>query len=369
MTRLLTLGLCVMCALSAADSARAAKPLFQQSTVFTGGQDGCHTYRLPVIVVSKKGTVFVFADGRRRGAGDIGRIDPVLKRSTDGGATWQPMQVLATDPADRAKIGNGCAIADLRTGAVHFIYCWDLTRAFCLTTADEGATFAKAEITDAFRKFPYKWAYFATGHVHGIQLRDGRLVAPVWLNDKPRRAEAKGHMRVGILCSDDGGKSWRAGGLVPPTFPKVNESSVFECSDGSLCLNMRTMGRGYRAVARSTDRGMTWAEPTLDKHLPCPTCQAATLVLPSKDGRSRVLFCNPAAKGARKRLTVRLSYDDGRTWPVAKLVDAGNSGYSDMAVAADGTICVAYEGGKKRYAGQIALARFNLEWLTDGAGR
>ena len=355
-----------MCALSAAGPARAAEPFFNRSTVYTAGEDGHHTYRLPAIVVSRKGTILVFCDGRKRHAGDIGKINPVVRRSTDGGDSWLPMQVLQTSPGPKAKIGNGCAIADGRTGAVHFIFCWDLTRAFCLTSTDEGATFAKAEITGAFKQFDYPWKYFATGHVHGIQLADGRLVAPVWLNDVPRRAEAKGSMRVSILTSADGGATWRPGGLVPPRFPRLNESSVFQASDGSLCFNMRTMGRGFRAVSRSTDGGATWSEPALDKGLPCPTCQAATLVLPSKDGRSRVLFCNPAAKGARKRLTVRLSYDDGRTWPVAKLIDAGNSGYSDMAVAADGTICIVYEGGATRYAGEIALARFNLEWLTGG---
>jgi sialidase-1 len=356
----------MMAALCLAAEAPAAEPLFEQTIVFRGGEDGYHTYRLPTLVVSKKGTLFVFCDGRKHHAGDIGKIDPVLKRSTDGGRTWLPMQVLATDPAPKAKLGNGCPIADLRTGAVHFLYCHDLTRAFRLTTRDEGVTFERAEITDAFKAFPYKWAYFATGHVHGIQLRDGRLVAPVWLNDVPRRSEAKGRMRVGILASADGGATWRPGGLVPATFPRLNESSVFECADGSLCLNMRTMGRGCRAVSRSTDGGATWTEPALDKALPCPTCQASTLVLPSADGAHRVLFANPATRKSRTRLTVRLSTDGGRTWPVARQITAGRSGYCDLAAAPDGTIYLAYESGGKRYAETITLARFNLAWLTGG---
>jgi sialidase-1 len=274
------------------------------------------------------------------------------------------MQVLATDPADEAKIGNGCALADRRTGAVHFIYCWDLARAFCLTTTDDGESFSRAEITDAFRAFPYRWAYFATGHVHGIQLRGGRLVAPVWLNDTPRRAESKGTMRVGVLVSDDGGRTWRPGGLVPPAFPQLNEATVFECADGSLCLNMRTMRRGYRAVSRSADRGETWSKPVLDKALTCPTCQASSLALPDGGEPWRILFCNPGAPNARTKLTLRMSRDGGRTWPVARRVTDGPAGYSDLAVLPSGTICVAYEGGERRYAEEIRLARLNLAWLT-----
>jgi sialidase-1 len=65
-------------------------------------------------------------------------------------------------------------------------------------------------------------------------------------------------------------------------------------------------------------------------------------------------------------MTVRLSYDDGQTWPVSKQITAGPAGYSDMAVGEDGTIYLAYENGNRRYSERISVARFNLEWLTDG---
>ena len=85
----------------------------------------------------------------------------------------------------------------------------------------------------------------------------------------------------------------------------------------------------------------------------------------SVDHKSRVLFSNPAST-ERDTLTVRLSYDDGVTWPVSKRICAGSAAYSSLAVCASGKIGCLYE--KDRY-GRIVLARFGLEWLTDGKDR
>jgi sialidase-1 len=167
-----------------------------------------------------------------------------------------------------------------------------------------------------------------------------------------------------VIYSDDHGRTYRAGGLVAP-FHQLNEATVFEASDGTFVLNSRAAGLGCRVVARSRDDGMTWTPPKMDENLPCPTCQASTLTLPSTDGKSRVLFANPATRNSRTRMTVRLSYDDGKTWPVSKQVTAGPAGYSDMAVGPEGMIYLAYENGNKRYSERVSVARFNLEWLTD----
>jgi sialidase-1 len=344
----------------------AAEPRSDYSDAFTAGVDGYHTYRVPTLVCTQRGTLLLFCDARKNSDDDLGKIDPVMRRSVDGGKSWQPMQVLHTDPGAKTKIGNACAIYDRQTDTVHVIYLYNLTQAFLRSSRDDGVTFdPPRDITAAFREFDYPWAYFATGHVHGIQLRSGRLVAPIWLNNQPRTHESKGQMRNGILYSDDHGRTWHAGGLAA-YFHSLNESSVYEASDGSLILNSRTMRTGYRAVTRSSDLGRTWSPPALDRELPDPTCQGSTLILPSQDGRSRVLFANPATQKTRTHLTVRLSYDDGRTWPVAKLVEEGGAAYSDLAVSPEGTIYLAYERTAERPYDRVTVARFDLAWLTDG---
>jgi sialidase-1 len=101
-------------------------------------------------------------------------------------------------------------------------------------------------------------------------------------------------------------------------------------------------------------------------------------------GKDRLLFANPhnlsradgketdGAKRDRKNVSVKLSYDEGATWPISKSLEGGTSAYSDLAVLPDGTILCLYERGRPARAPKLAgdarltLARFNLEWLTDG---
>jgi len=357
-----------LCAIAAgalaAETGSGTDPWFERQDVCLGGADGYHTYRLPVLVCTPKGTVLLFCDGRKFGSGDLGKIDPVLKRSTDGGRTWGPLQVLQTDPGEKTKIGNFSAVFERQTGQVLAVFCRDLVRAFCVASSDEGVTFRQTEITDTFRRLPMKWEFFATGHVHGIQTAQGRLVLPIFLCDVPRTQVGRGdHMRAGVIYSDDHGKTWQPGGLVDSDLG-LNESTVFEAPLGSLCLNSRASKLGYRVAARSADGGLTWSEARTDESLYDSTCQAATLAFDSPEGKRLVLFCNPAGKG-RKHLTVRLSPDGGKTWPVAKTVEPGPAGYSDMTVTPEGIICVAYENGQRRYSERITVARFNLAWLCQ----
>ena len=60
---------------------------------------------------------------------------------------------------------------------------------------------------------------------------------------------------------------------------------------------------------------------------------------------------------------MRLSYDDGATWPVAKLLHAGPAAYSALAVLPDGRIGCLYERGQKSAYERITFARFGLDWL------
>src|SRR5437016_3531915 len=65
-----------------------------QTPVFMAGEDGYHTYRIPALIVSPRGTLLAFCEGRKQGGGDAGDIDLVLKRSSDNGKTWGALQVV-----------------------------------------------------------------------------------------------------------------------------------------------------------------------------------------------------------------------------------------------------------------------------------
>src|SRR5215510_7526783 len=91
-----------------------AKP--RQTPVFVSGQEGYHTYRIPSLLVTKKGTLLAFCEGRKRGRGDAGDIDLLLKRSFDGGKTWAKMQPIWDD--GKNTCGNPCPVVDAKTGTI-----------------------------------------------------------------------------------------------------------------------------------------------------------------------------------------------------------------------------------------------------------
>ena len=133
---------------------------------------------------------------------------------------------------------------------------------------------------------------------------------------------------------------------------------------GRLYLNMRNyLGTGRRVVSISEDGGLTWPPMREDESLPCPVCQASCLGVQGADGKGMLLFSNPASD-ERERMTVRASYDDGDTWPVAKVLHAGPSAYSDLAETQDGTVLCLYERGEEHPLETITLARFTKAWLT-----
>ena len=95
---------------------------FNQSPVFSAGEDGYHTFRIPALLPVGSGVLLAFAEGRRFGRGDSGAIDLVLKRSTDSGATWSALQVVWSDGSNTC--GNPCPVVDSRTGRILLPMTW-----------------------------------------------------------------------------------------------------------------------------------------------------------------------------------------------------------------------------------------------------
>ena len=264
---------------------------------------------------------------------------------------------------------------------------------------DDGATWAQpTQITNDVKLD--NWSWYATGPGHSIQLSSGRLLVACdhceIVNRDPKSDPDFSH----VIYSDDHGASWHIGGI---TDRFANESTAVEAVDGRVCINCRNQffGKGhdpyFRRIGWSNDGGLTFSPLVRDVGLSETVCEGSicrytvagepgassspgagpggTGIPGRPSDRNRVLFCNPGTgqEGNRRQLTVRMSYDEGRTWPVAKVICEAGSSYSDLCIAPDGTICCLYErgseGGVSFYSGDIAFARFDLEWLTDGEDR
>lgn len=341
-------------------NASRAEDGFQQVDVFQSGTEGYHTYRIPGVVLTNKNTLLALCEGRKTGRSDHGDLDLMLRRSTDGGKTWEPMQrVYEEGGTDKITIGNPCPVVDRSTGTVWLPFCRNNDRVFMTHSSDDGRTWAKpVEITEDVKKADWDW--YATGPGHGIQLSSGRLLIPCDHRDtsdtKDKSWKASGHSHV--FYSDDHGKTWQLGGV---TERGMNECEVVELADKSLLLSMRNyFGNSQRAFAVSNDAGLTWSKPQHHEQVYCPTCQSS-IHRYSLEPKNIILYSGPGGPG-RSHMTIRLSYDEGKTWPVAKVLYEGSSAYSDLVVLPDGTIGCLYE--RDNY-GKITFARFPLDWLKN----
>ncbi|MEZ4700706.1 MAG: sialidase family protein [Rhodothermales bacterium] len=338
-------------------------------TVYHTGEGPYPVYRIPVAIATPEGHLLAFAEGRTAGLGDAGDIDVVLRRSEDGGTTWGPIQIVCDDGPHTC--GNPAPVVDRRTGIIHLLMTRnlgtdreaaiitgtseDVRRVWYTRSADGGRSWeAPRDISDQARRPEWRW--YATGPVAGIQLEQaphaGRLVIPA-NHSTPVAERDPAAYRSHILFSDDGGATWQIGGVAAPF---TNESTVAQLSDGRLMLNMRSYhGRHARAVATSSDAGVTWSDIRLDTVLVEPVCQASLLRLTRPDG-GVLLFSNPASR-SRDSMTVRASLDDGATWRTCRLVDAGMAAYSSLVAVDSATVGLLYE--RDDYA-SIVFARLEL---------
>ena len=380
----------------------AADPFIDKQDLFIVGENPAYSlYHIPGLVVTAKGTVLTWCEARKRAAGvsDWDDIRILLRRSTDDGKTWSAAKNIADVPGPKAKnplalkmknvdpndvtYNNPVLIAD-KDGTVHMLFCLEYERVFYQRSEDDGVSWSKpSEITAAFEAFKkdYDWKVLATGPNHSIQLKNGRLVVPVWLSTGTG-GNAHRPSVTATIYSDDKGKTWKAGDIAVPCTEEwinPNETVAIELNEGSVMLNVRSESKAHRRLVTISKDGATgWNTPKFDDALLEPICMGA-IVRYNYGDQNFILFSNPhnldkergkAEPGKnrdRKNVSVKISRDEGQTWPVNKLIEDGPSMYSDIAVTKAGTILCFYgRGTKPGFAGAgLTLARFNLEWLTQ----
>ena len=344
------------------------------------GQDGVHTYRIPGITTSNEGTLIAVYDNRNRGGGDLpGDIDVGMSRSTDGGCTWSPMRVImdmGDDPEWQFDgIGDPSVLTDRETGTVWVAATWshgnrswrgsgpgmtpDETGQFMLVnSSDDGETWSEPiNITSQVKVNP-DWRFVLAGPGNGIMLRDGTLVFPAQFRgeDGP---PVDGKPFSTIIYSHDRGESWQIG-----TGVKIDttEAQIVQIADGSIMINCRDNRGGSRSIYTSNDLGATWREhPTSRRDLPEPVCNADLLRVVHPEHGPLLFFSNPNTTRGRHHMTLKVSRDEGMTWPERwhTLYDERpGSGYSTLTQIDEEHIGVLYEG-----PGELYFLRYGIEEL------
>lgn len=411
----------VLCVASVGCTDKKTKPKkSEKRVVWSTNENSNDGYRIPGIVVSAKGTVLAFSEERPDFHDDAPK-SIVAKRSLDNGVTWSgniyieksdgtywnnnSEKIHPMDVKDKKEVWTNIApVVDTSTGRIFFFYSLSegaiagqnlqrYTNVFYKYSDDDGLTWSdRNNITPIINVneaglpnidengdavvdkngFPCDFlgrAFHMPGPGHGIQLSNGRLLLQIWsrtalgtLNQgKIPISERK--YGISTIYSDDHGKTWDFGTAFGQE-KLMNESRMAELANGDVMINSRYLSpdqkNNHRLTAISHDGGITWTDPKIDKSFPLSNpCDAGLLSV--KDKTLLVYSKNEALDG-RKNLVVRLSEDNGASWPYSKVVDTGPAWYSDMALLRDGSIILIYETGKNS---PVYCVNFKPEWIMN----
>lgn len=353
---------CFNCAVQKQKSTTTENNLVFQDLFNTSMNDNVKCYRIPAIVTAPNGDVIAAIDERVPDCGDLKwskDINVIVRRSSDNGKTWSDIETVVNFPYGKSA-SDPSMIVDKVTNEIFLFYNYmdldtekDIYYLHVVKSADNGKTWSKpVDITSQIAKPEWHTDFKFITSGRGIQTRSGKLLhTMVNLNSG-----------LHLFGSDDHGKTWYF--IDSPILP-ADESKVIELADGTLMINARVNGKGMRYVHTSSDEGKTW-ETNPVPQLIDPGCNASIIRYTAvEDGynKNRILFSNAKSAKGRVNMTVRVSYDEGKTWTDGKTIYEGPSAYSSLTVLKNGDIGLFFE--QDEYT-KNPFVSFSLKWLTDG---
>lgn len=355
-------------------NAAAMTPVVETNTIvtlFKPGDTGSKNFRIPTLVCTKKGTLIALADRRPNGGRDLpADIDLAIRRSTDNGKTWTPIQVIIDLPAPNGA-SDAAMLVDRQTGRVWVAFTVGYNAGIAqakkgltgrtavshmMYSDDDGVSWSKPVNVGQQVKDPeFKWMGFGPGA--GSSMADGTLSFSCYANQ-----DGVPDLFSFAIISEDHGKTWKR---TAPYTSYTCESQMVALSDGRwmACARDRKHG-GTRMVAYSSDHGKTWTSMVSEPQLPCPQCQAGLIRVTHPNApKGLLIYTGPQAKATgRANGMVRVSDDDGKTWRFNTLIVAGSYAYSTPALLSDGRLGVIYEHNHQ----EMRYLSVDLGLLTNG---
>ncbi|MDD4645151.1 MAG: exo-alpha-sialidase [Bacteroidales bacterium] len=349
--------------------------LLSHKLLFSGGDGGSKNYRIPSIVAAQNGALITATDKRWDNPSDLpNHIDVVVRRSTNRGRTWSdPVTIAGAETnsgfGDPALVLNrkNAEIICLFAGGNGFFASTPTNpiRIYQSKSTDHGSTWSvPTDITPQIYGFEspntitagWQGAFVTSGSM--TQLKSGRLMAALVVREKVDRTVSNF-----IIYSDDFGQSWK----VSPNraAENGNESKLVELENGKILMSIRSTE--IRRFSISNDQGMTWCQSFPQADIVDPCCNGDMIRYTAKsDGfnKNRLLHSIPFA-GTRSNISVLISYDEGKTWPVRKTIFKEASAYSALCALNDGTIGMYFESGEYETY-EMYFVRCSLKWLSNG---
>ena len=378
---LLSLVICALCSAcgNSNQNSQAAEPeqdtIITRTVIYRPGDYDSKNYRIPAIITAKDGSLVTATDKRKNNDMDLPEdIDILINRSTDGGRTWSDPYTLV-EGKGRGKGFGDCALVrtndegGLLAAFVGGPGFWqgrpdNPLRTYIARSYDNGQTWTEPkDITDELygancpNEVSHNWwaAFFASGN--GLLTSTGRIMFVLAVRD----TEAWAACNYAVY-SDDNGETWH---LSSRASQRGDEAKVVELTDGRILMSIRHEGERWYNI--SEDGGLTWQpETSAWSDLVATACDGDIIRYSSvKGGEGKdVLLHSLPAPERRERVTVYVSYDEGKTWPVSKCVVPYDAAYSSLCILPDHSIGLYVEESNGDTLGySMVFYNFNLGWL------
>lgn len=319
-------------------------------------ESGC--YRIPALITAPNGDLIAAIDERVENCGDLRSnwdINIVIRRSSDNGETWSDIETVIDYPFGQSA-SDPSMILDRQTGTIWMFFNYmnleneqDIYYLKAISSSDNGKTWSDpVDITSEITKSEWHDDFKFITSGRGIQTSDGTLLHTLVNLDEG----------VFLFGSEDHGENWF---LIDSAITPADESKVVELSDGSWLVNSRVTDIGMRYIHTTTDRGKTW-HSSPDSTLVDPGSNASLIQYPAKNNRSILLFSNSNHPTERKNMSVRASFDEGKTWTDGKTIYSGSAAYSSMTILENGEIGLFFE--KDEYSENV-FVEFPLNWVIS----
>lgn len=363
--------------------------------VFTMNEAGSKFYRIPALTQTANGTLVAIADQRGSELGDLpNKISVVAKTSADGGKTWSDMVTIAQCDASAGNTyGDAAVVYDAETDKIVTVFVgnenygsncvglWASNSSYPLRlykseSSDNGVTWTTPEdISESIYNGIYgsksSWIGMFAGSGSAVQLKKGEKAGRLMFVVAARNDNSwGGAMNNYAVYSDDHGATWNVSSM--SACSNGDEAKIVELENGDLLMSIKNRNKGSRLMARSYDQGETWTNAAVNSNLNDPACNG-DVVSYEADGKYYLIHSMPGSTSTRENVTVYLSLDGGKTWPISRCVYEGYSAYSTLQVLADGTIGIIVEEGKwdSNLPGDdgfnLAYYNFTLDWLMAEA--